>query len=222
MEDAVSISPAIPAYASRKPVLGEINGMQTAISFKSQDVEPAYSKTLCICDVSCLERFGVKGPNAANWLQTAGITLPSSTNSWVLQKNGSLLMRLGNSEFLLEDRLENTLAKTLDDTVVEQVGVHKVIRNDASFIVCGEATEGLFAEVCAIDLDGDTLQENRLVMTAIAGVSVTLLKQSLNGQPVYRLWCDGTFGPYLWKTLVDIIEEQGGGPVGFNFYYTLN
>lgn len=222
MEDAVAISPATPAYAARKPVMGEINGMQTALSFAAADVEAANSQELCICDVSSLDRFGVKGPNAASWLQTAGIILPDSTNSWALQKNGSLLMRLGNTEFLLEDRLENTLAKTLANIPVDGGGVHKVLRNDASFIVSGEATERLFAQICAIDLEGDTLQANRLVMTVFAGVSVTLLKQSLNGQSVYRLWCDGTFGPYLWKTLLDIIEEQGGGPVGFNFYYTLN
>ena len=222
MEDAVSISPAIPAYATRKPVLGEINGMQTALSFVAQDVETAHSQALCLCDVSSLERFGVKGPNAANWLQTAGMILPDSTNSWVLQDNGSLLMRLGNSEFLLEDRLENTLAKTLDNTAMDGSGVHKVLRNDAAFIVSGEQAGALFSQVCAIDLTGETLADNRLVMTSLAGVSVTLLKQTLNGLIVYRIWCDGTFGPYLWETLVDIIEQQGGGPVGFNFYYTLN
>lgn len=222
MQDAVLMSPVAFAHALRKPVSGEVNGMETALSFAAADVEATRSQTLSICDVSNLNRFGVKGPHAANWLTAAGITLPEGTNSWTPQDNGSLVMRLGNSEFLLEDRPENDLAQTLNDTAADMDGVHKVLRNDAAFIVSGELTPALFSEVCAIDLEGDTLENNRLVMTVIAGVSATLLKQELNGQSVYRIWCDGTFGPYLWKTLLTIIEEQGGGPIGFNFYYPLN
>lgn len=222
MQDAVLMSPVAFAHALRKPVSGEVNGMETALSFAAADVEATRSQTLSICDVSNLNRFGVKGPHAANWLTAAGITLPDGTNSWTPQDNGSLVMRLGNSEFLLEDRPENDLAQTLNDTAADMDGVHKVLRNDAAFIVSGELTPALFSEVCAIDLEGDTLENNRLVMTVIAGVSATLLKQELDGQSVYRIWCDGTFGPYLWKTLLTIIEEQGGGPIGFNFYYPLN
>ncbi len=219
MQDAVLMSPVAFAHALKKPVSGDVNGMQTALSFADADVEATRSKTLSICDVSNLNRFGVKGPQAADWLKAAGIKLPETTNSWTSQENGSLVMRLGNTEFLLEDKPENQLAKTLSDTAVEQSGVHKVLRNDAAFIVSGELTPALFSEVCAIDLDNGSLEDNRLVMTVIAGVSATLLKQTLNGQSVYRIWCDGTFGPYLWKALLGIIEEQGGGPVGFNFYY---
>lgn len=222
MQDAVLMSPVAFAHALRKPVSGEVNGMETALSFAAADVEATRSQTLSICDVSNLNRFGVKGSHAANWLTAAGITLPEGTNSWTPQDNGSLVMRLGNSEFLLEDRPENDLAQTINDTAADMDGVHKVLRNDAAFIVSGELTPALFSEVCAIDLEGDTLENNRLVMTVIAGVSATLLKQELNGQSVYRIWCDGTFGPYLWKTLLTIIEEQGGGPIGFNFYYPLN
>lgn len=219
MQDAVLMSPVAFAHDLRKPVSGDVNGMQTALSFADANVEATRSKTLSICDVSNLNRFGVKGPQAADWLKAAGIKLPETTNSWTSQDNGSLVMRLGNTEFLLEDQPENDLAQTLSNTAVEQSGVHKVLRNDAAFIVSGELTPALFSEVCAIDLDNGSLEDNRLVMTVIAGVSATLLKQTLNGQSVYRIWCDGTFGPYLWKALLGIIEEQGGGPVGFNFYY---
>ncbi len=196
--------------------------MQVALSFTEADVEAKCSQILSICDVSSLDRFGLKGPKASEWLQTAGIKLPKTANSWTLQDNGSLLMRLGNTEFLLEDRLENDMARMLNNKALNEAGIHKVMRNDAAFIVSGELTSALFSEVCAIDLDSGILAENSLVMTVIADVSATLLKQTLNGQAVYRIWCDGTFGSYLWKTLLGIIEEHGGGPVGFNFYYTLN
>ncbi len=222
MQDAVLTSPVAFAQKVRKPVLGQINGMQAALSFGGVDVEAQNSRILGICDVSCLDRFGLKGPKAAEWLQTSGMKLPATANSWVLQDSGSLLMRLGNTEFLLEDSLENDLARMFSNKALDGGGIHKVIRSDAAFIVSGERTAALFSEVCAIDLDNGMLGDNRLVMTVIAGVSATIIKQTLKGQPVYRIWCDGTFGPYLWKTLLGIMEEHGGGPVGFNFYYTLN
>ena len=28
-----------------------------------------------------------------------------------------------------------------------------------------------------------------------------------------RLWCDGSYGPYLWDTLLGIAVELGGGAV---------
>ncbi len=222
MQDAVLTSPVAFAQKVRKPVLGQINGMQAALSFGGVDVEAQNSRILGICYGRCLDRFGLKGPKAAEWLQTSGMKLPATANSWVLQDSGSLLMRLGNTEFLLEDSLENDLARMFSNKALDGGGIHKVIRSDAAFIVSGERTATLFSEVCAIDLDNGLLGDNRLVMTVIAGVSATIIKQTLKGQPVYRIWCDGTFGPYLWKTLLGIMEEHGGGPVGFNFYYTLN
>ncbi len=222
MQDAVLKSPVAFAQALKKPVNGQVNGMETALSFAEASVEASRSAKLGICDVSNLSRFGVKGPHAGEWLQASNINLPAGTNRWTTQDSGSLVMRLGNTEFLLEDQPENGLCLALNETAVNESGVHKVIRNDAAFIVSGELTPALFSEVCAIDLSGDALEDNRLVMTVIAGVSATMLKQELNGQTVYRIWCDGTYGPYLWKTLLGIIEELGGGPVGFNFYYKIN
>lgn len=222
MQDAVLKSPVAFAQALRKPVKGQVNGMETALSFADASVEATHSETLGICDVSNLNRFGVKGPHAADWLKASNINLPVGTNRWTKLDSGSLVMRLGNTEFLLEDQPENGLCQSLSGTNVNESGVHKVIRNDAAFIVSGELTPALFSEVCAIDLSGDALEDNRLVMTVIAGVSATMLKQELNGQSVYRIWCDGTYGPYMWKTLLGIIEELGGGPVGFNFYYKIN
>lgn len=222
MQDGIFKSPVAFAQAPLKPISGIVNGMETAITMADKAIESSRYELLSICDVSALNRFGVKGPNAAEWLASANLTLPEAKNSWTLQGKRELVLRLGGSEYLIEEPLNSHLVAQLNALPVNKVGVHKVIRNDASFIVSGKLTTKLFSEVCAIDLSGDALEENRLVMTVIAGVSVTLLKQMLNGQSVYRIWCDGTFGPYLWKTLLGITEEYGGGAIGFSFYYEIN
>ena len=57
-------------------------------------------------------------------------------------------------------------------------------------------------------------------LTSMVGVSVTIIKQPLqSGHPAgeelcYRIWCDGTYGAYLWETLLEIATDLGGGPIG--------
>ena len=221
MQNPVYLSPVAFAQQKLNPTKGVVNGMETALTFADKAVETARSELLSICDVSALNRFGVKGPNAAAWLTASNVMLPDASNSWKTLDNDALVMRLGNTEFLIEEPVNTTLTEQLNATSVDS-GVHKVQRNDAAFIVSGKLAAELFSQVCAIDLMNGALEENRLVMTVIAGVSATMLKQTLNGQSAYRIWCDGTFGPYLWKTLLNIIEEQGGGAVGFSFYHEIN
>lgn len=222
MQSTVFTSPVAFAQQNHAPVKGEVNSMETALRFADNSVETERSQRLAICDASALKRFGVKGPNAAAWLTTSNITLPADKNSWITLDNGAVVMRLGNTEFLIEEPVDSELIDKLNVVPIQVNGVHKVLRNDAAFIVSGVLAAELFSQVCAIDLVNGALEDGRLVMTVIAGVSATMLKHSLNGESIYRIWCDGTFGPYLWKTLLDIIEEQGGGAVGFSFYYERN
>jgi len=212
-------SPVMQAQLLANPVVGIVNGTETAIRFADAATEKQRQSVLSICDVSCLPRLGVKGPNAAAWLTSSNLTVAATANSWAVQDNQAIVLRLGNSEFLVEDQQSSTLVEQLNETKVNEHGVHKVLRSDASFVLSGELLPKLFAEVCAIELDKHALENHHLVMTVIAGVSATVLRQELNGQPVYRIWCDGTFGPYLWNTLLTIIEEHGGGPVGLDLYF---
>jgi len=55
-------------------------------------------------------------------------------------------------------------------------------------------------------------------MTQVAGISATVIHQTFNGEPVYRIWCDGTYGAYLWGVLIEIATELGGGAVGLSRY----
>ena len=54
------------------------------------------------------ERFGLKGPRAAEWLEARRIALPAAPNQWVSgadtgTSDALLVARLGSSEFFLED-----------------------------------------------------------------------------------------------------------------------
>ena len=169
--------------------------------------------TLAITDVSSLARYGVKGAQAANWLAKHGVAIPNQPNSWVLSGQ-TLVMRLGSSEFLLEDQvLENQTGgeicnKLLADTL-RVPNVYKVPRADAAYLLAGSAVLNLLSELCALDLRESALSENDVVMTQVAGISATILRQTLNNETVYRLWCDGTYNVYMQHVLDEIAVEIG-------------
>lgn len=216
MKSTLLKSPIAFAQLSQAPQMEVVNGMLTAVRFADKAIESQRAHKLAICDTSAFQRVSIKGSQAANYLQQLGVTLPETANQWQLTDD-RLVMRLGNSEFLIEDQTQNVKPAVSELSSAE--GVHKVSRNDAAFILTGNDIHPLFAEICEIDLVAELATENHLVMTVIAGVSATLLSQTLNGERIYRLWCDGTYGPYLWKTLLNIIEQAGGGAVGLHHFY---
>lgn len=216
MKSTMLKSPIAFAQASQNPQMQEVNGMLMAVRFADEAIESERAEKLAICDASAFGRVSIKGPKAVSYLQQQGIVLPAKANQWQLDAE-RLVMRLGNSEFLIEDQTTNIKPSVSELSSAE--GVHKVSRNDAAFILTGNYIQPLFAEICEIDLMAELATENHLVMTVIAGVSATLLSQTLNGERIYRLWCDGTYGPYLWKTLLSIIEQAGGGAVGLHHFY---
>jgi sarcosine oxidase, subunit gamma len=171
-------------------------------------------QTLRITDMSALARYGVKGPQASKWLAGHGVAIPKDTNSWV-QSDQTLVMRLGGSEFLIEDQIiENqedgqTCKKLIADTK-RVAGVYKVPHVDAAYLLAGSEVLSLLSELCALDLRESALAENVLVMTQVAGISATVLRQNMNGEKVYRLWCDGTYGEYMRHVLDEIADELRG------------
>jgi sarcosine oxidase subunit gamma len=195
--------------------------MEVALDFGNAGEENRRKQILGVCDVSFLPRFGVKGLNVLQWLRANRLNVPAEPNTWEAQESGALLLRLGNSEFLLEDQPGGNACESLNAADGKSIhGLYKVLRNDASFILSGSDVLALFSELCSLDLRDKALAANGLVMTQVAGISATVVRQYLNGEPVYRLWCDGTYGPYMWETLMEIATEHGGGAVGASTHYT--
>lgn len=188
---------------------GDINGMPALIQ-TSQDAKVA--KTLGVADLSSLGRFGVKGAGSAAWLADYGISI-ERLNSWVPLAEGGLALRLGVSEYLIEDGLSNSiLSRFAGCTYPNQV--YSVLRQDLALALCGEQVPALMLQTCNINFRALNLTEHPVVLTTMIGVAVTILPSERNGLPFYRVWCDGTFGSYFWSTLLEIAQEFDGGAIG--------
>jgi len=195
-----------------------VNNMQIAATFSTPDVEQARKKVLGVTDVSCFHRYGFKGPKAAQWAVDHELAIPSNPNAWTLSDKKSLVLRLGGSEFVVEDQPGGDACQKLASVTARSAGVYKVPRADAAFILSGSAVLNLFSELCSLDLRPSSVLVSDVIMTQVAGISAIVLRQTIAGEPVYRIWCDGTYGAYMWKTLIKIAVELGGGAVGLASY----
>lgn len=204
------LSPLHDRLVRLRPVWGEVNAMATPIRFAV-----AAGSAIELADLSALQRTGLKGPGAGEWLRARGVPVPARPNAWTPLERGGLVARLGRSEFLLEDRPQGNSALAVHAGLrTAQSGVYPVLRQDAALLVRGEAVQELFAQTCNIDFSALPPQERTVTLTMMVGVAVTIIDTSLDDKPGYRIWCDGTYGAYLWDTLLEIAAELGGGAVG--------
>lgn len=174
--------------------------------------DDANAAHLGIADLSFLTRFGVKGAGAAAWLSSGGIPIPEHPNTWCWLSQGGIVARLGRNEFLIEDSLDSDVAPRLAETCQQPPSkVYPVLRQDLAIALCGTEIHQLLLQTCSINFSSLSLNQSPVILTSMVGVAVIVIPQT---EQLYRIWCDGTFGAYLWRTLLAIASELGGGAVG--------
>jgi len=169
-------------------------------------------------------RFGLKGPTAAQWLLAHGLSVPTAPNTWTGEVgltntspvNDTLLVaRLGSSEFFLEDREGGATLRNLDPGVTGSpanypAGVYPVLRQDAAFLLSGEGSLDVLAQVCNVNFGEVVLESNPVIMTLMVGVAVLVIPQVILGARQFKIWCDPTFGTYLAESVGTVVVESGG------------
>jgi sarcosine oxidase subunit gamma len=153
-----------------------------------------------------LARIGLKGPNAAAWLGQQGIPLPERANTWCTTGDDEqdICVRLGASEFLLERADGNALRKLQGEIAAHIPGVYPVLREDCAFVIAGDAADDVLAQMCNVNFAALRAEAREAVMTLMIGVAVTVVPQGNAAQRRYRLWCDPTFGDYVWSSLNEV------------------
>jgi sarcosine oxidase subunit gamma len=185
-------------------------GMSSAAVFGSDDAR--HLQEAGIGDLSYKRRAGVKGPGAEAWLQKLGLPTPERPNSWVRTGCDSIVARLGLSEYAVVAGPGTDVCEQITRAVPPRV--YPVARYDAELLLTGRNVHDLLKQTCAFDFESLDPAARPVVMTSMVGVGVTVLAFGSPQQRYYRLWCDGTYGSYLWNTLVEVAGSLGGGAVG--------
>lgn len=212
MTQSIRTSPLADCLQAAPGSWQAINAMPTLMYLPTDRI---HASRLGLADLSFLTRFGVKGPKAAAWLTQQGIPLPDRPNCWCALPEGGIVARLGMNEFLIEDSLHSSIAPQLTQACQNPPAqVYPVLRQDAAIALCGPAVHDLLRQTCNVNFSALSLSDRPLVLTSLIGVSVLMIPGERSSQPLYRLWCDSSFGPYLWTTLLNIAAELGGGAIG--------
>ena len=148
-------------------------------------------------------RVGVKGPRAAEALKQLGLAVPPRHNCWApmltqdRDDSWNVVGRLGFTEFFVEERGEAVGVAALEQLTAE------------NFAGAYPVTEAL-AQVCNVNFNALDIGQRPIVMTLMVGVSVLVLPQQQPDGAIYRIWCDPSFGTYLWETLEEVVQKMPG------------
>ena len=199
----------IPASAMVRSPLEEVSAKQRGAA-----------DAVLLTDCSLAPRYGCKGAGAEKWLAEQGLPVPARPNSWQTLPGGGLIARPGRSEFLVEDNAEivtRLAAAALPGDVAA------VLRQDAVIALSGPRLPELLLQVCNVNfaaldpvsapvpapVSAPVLALSPVVLTTMAGVGVTAIPEAEKAR--CRLWCDGSYGVYLWETLCGIVSEMSKG-----------
>ena len=209
MNDALRLSPIYNSLQQLGGVWHDIKGMKSLYSLPDDEANAAQ---LGIANLSFIPRFGVKGAIASIWLESQSIPIPDRPNSWCQLPEGGIIARLGSSEFLIED--SGVAPRLIEACKSPPAKVYPVLRQDLAIALIGSKVNELLLQTSSFNFQSLSITNRPVILTSMAGVNVTVIQCDRNGQPFYKIWCDGTFGVYLWQTLNAIAIELGGGAIG--------
>ena len=197
----------------------DVGQSRTVRCFGSDEKELQSFHDLGICDASCLQCWGLKGPEADTWLVAQSWQAADDIYSSWTSKEGLQIFRLGKDEFLIaaapntsEESLTSIGASSLvqDNTILFR-------RQDAVFVLTGLRATQLLAQTCGIHWNEMGLDQ--LVLTRVAGVSCTILPTERDGNPMFRIWLEPSYAIYLWQQIFTICRDLGGEMIGLGVVY---
>jgi sarcosine oxidase subunit alpha len=209
-------SPVHEQLQQLRPTWSSVSEMPVAAEIGDATEQQTAAARLGLADVSALARVTLKGPAAAEFLARHEIEVPERIYQWRELGEKGIVVRTGRAELFIEDgwrgqtidRLRQALAAPLP-------GVLPVWRRDVSLALTGNQIEELLSQVCSFDFRG---AGDDLVMTQLAGVSCSALKRRWGALSGFQIWADGTYGPYLWSTILSVARELGGDAVGTSVF----
>jgi len=160
-------------------------------------------------------RFGVKGADAPALLQQAGLRIPEQPNRVAHWPGDGLFgsgrcLRQGNTEFLIE-------VDTGLPPVLQRNGAlpraWTLIRADHSLLLDGASWPRELTQVCSFDFERLHQEPDLVVMTLMAGIGVTLIREpqpptAHSSGMALRLWCDAGYSTYLQDCLRSLGDSR--------------
>jgi sarcosine oxidase subunit gamma len=159
-------------------------------------------------------RYGVKGADAERWLLLQGIAIPTSANRikrWP-QDGGGRCLRLGQTEFLVEHDAPGSRSPAAAAPMQAGAAAWVLLREDCSLLLDAALCRDVLPQACSFDFSRLDGEPDLVVMTLLAGISVTLAREPATDAslPALRLWCDASYATYLQQCLHQLAMSVPG------------
>lgn len=213
MNTPTRLSPLHERLAALDPQWSRLHGMPVALHVRSGETGQDLLPPLALCDLSALPRLEIRGQESATWLAARGIVVPEPIFATRRDPDtGILVARTGTHNVFLEEVPGGGTVERLREQLTDRSPRRfPVDRQDAALCLCGAQALEALRQSCGFDFDQPGPQ---LVMTRIAGVSATILREDAEDLPAFRIWTDPSYGPYLWDAMLDIVRVLGGDAIG--------
>jgi glycine cleavage system aminomethyltransferase T len=211
-------SPILHLLESQGIEFRDFGGGSYAVRAGSAKDELRTLELLGLCDLSGLQKLGLKGHDGEALLTSCGLDVPSDVFASRSLPDGGVILRLGADEFFLEDNISNTASLEVAARIDSHQGkLVRVEHQEATFLLTGRRSLEALAQTCGINFLEAT--PHRVVFTRVAGVNCGVYPETLREVPAYRLWVDPSYAVYLWETLVEICRSLDGGEIGAGCIY---
>ena len=212
-EPAIRQSPIKHLLPQDGTVEHSVGGVSFIVRIHSENFERRAMQSLAICDLSGLRTLGVKGPDAESWLASSGIDVPAAIFRSRPLPEGGMIVRFAKDEFFLEDSVGNSAVTAIAARLASATGqVYRVEHQEATFLLVGSRSLEVLAQTCGINFRDAAVRH--VIFTRVAGVSCSILPETVGEVPAYRFRVDPGYAEYLWERLVEICESLDGSVIG--------
>lgn len=213
-------------FSERSPIhalhgaaqLGRI-GDSCVVNTYSDD-ETAAAARCGLLDLSNLPRVGFRGTAAASYLGLRGYVLPEVPNRAQPQLDGSQVLRLSQTEYLLLGSLLDAGARIAEEERSWHLdGANYLLpRQDshAWLLLTGAHCAEVMAKLCGVDLRAQAFPVGAVAQTSAARINVIVANLPQGELPCLHIFCDRASAHYFWGALLDAMQEFGGQPVGID------
>jgi sarcosine oxidase subunit gamma len=217
---------SIPPHAERSPLsvrhadapLSELGG-KLFVARLAQGDEGDQLQRCALIDLSNLPRLGLRGADAAGYLQRKAYQLPQRPNQACAQDGGENLLRLSQSEYLLLGSLRDGGVRVAAEEAAWQASTqacYLLPRQDshAWLALTGRHLPQLMAKLCAVDLHPEVFPAGTVAQTSVARLTAIVCNVGGPTLPLMYLLCDRASADYLWGALLDAMDEFAGRAAG--------
>lgn len=174
-----------------------------------------------LLDLTPLARVGLRGRQAADYLNARQYQLPQAPNQALGQSDGSAILRLSQTEYFLLGSLGDLGQRIRAEESawsLSDESVYLLPRQDshAWLLLTGSHVAEVMAKLCGVDLRAEAFPPGSVAQTSAARINVIVANLGSEQLPCFHLLCDRASLNYFWDAVLDAMEEFGGMPVGID------